>query len=92
MLFACSDPRAGLMPIRQRKEEENNINLKPLFPDYYDVGKKLAKEDRLGVDMFIFSKDSLMNHELATTHCLSSLTGGSLNYYPSYLHEKYFFL
>jgi hypothetical protein len=39
------------------------------------LGKELVRS-RIGVEQYFFSKDNLITHELATTHFISSLTGG----------------
>ena len=39
--------------------------------------------------MYLFSKDPLASHEVATVHPLSSLTGGSVNLYSPYLPDMY---
>jgi hypothetical protein len=44
---------------------------------------------RVGVEHFYFSKDALVSHELATTHFLSSSTGGKLHLYTHYSAETY---
>ena len=34
----------------------------------------------------------MIGHELATTHFLSSQTGGGTHFYPGYQHDKYVYL
>jgi hypothetical protein len=44
---------------------------------------------RIGVEHFVFSKDGLVSHEFATTHFLSSTTGGALHFYNAYNADAY---
>jgi len=46
----------------------------------------------VGVEHFIFTKDNMISHELATVHFLSSQTGGPLHFYPGYQYERYLYL
>lgn len=88
MLFANTPPRAGPHAIRTRNQQESVNVLKPLFGDYQALGKELLKL-RVGLDLYIFGKENMVFHELATVHYLSSSTGGSVNLYIPYNHEKY---
>jgi hypothetical protein len=85
MLFSCLDPRTGKCSIRPRNEEENKFPLKQLNNEFYELSKELLKA-RVGVEHFMFTKDNMISHELATVHYLSSQTGGPLHFYPGYQH------
>lgn len=65
--------------------------MKPIHVEAHEFGKELARA-RIGVEHFLFSKDALVSHELATTHFISSLTNGGLHLYQHYQSEKYLFL
>ena len=82
------DPRAGPCSVRMRNEEENKLPLKPISLEFYELAKELQRT-RIGVDHFYFSKDNMLTHELATTHFLSSITGGELHLYNSYQNDRY---
>ena len=43
----------------------------------------------MGVEHFLFCKDTLISHELATNHFISSLTNGGLHLYQTYNSGKY---
>lgn len=83
MLFSLLDPRTPPCGIRARTEEENKTPLKPIHLEAYEYAKELMRA-RVGVEHFYFSKDALVSHELATTHFLSSTTGGKLHLYTHY--------
>lgn len=34
----------------------------------------------------MFTKDNMVCHELATTHFISTQTGGGVHFYPGYQH------
>jgi hypothetical protein len=59
--------------------------MKPIHSGSYELGRELVRL-RVGVEHFYFSKDHLINHELATTHFLASLTGGELHLFSGYSH------
>ena len=83
MLFASTTPRAGPLGIRPKNEDDAKLPLKPLSDHYYEMAKDLRKS-KIGVDMYLFSKENLVSHEIATVHYLSSLTGGSVQLYSPY--------
>ena len=88
MLFAHTTPKTGPMALRPRTEEDNKLPLKPLTEQYYEYAKEMKKM-KVGLDMYLFSKDPLASHEIATVHFLSSLTGGSVNLYSPFQPETY---
>ena len=90
MLFSLLDPRTPPCGIRARTEEENKTPLKPIHLEAYEYAKELMRA-RVGVEHFYFSKDALVSHELATTHFLSSTTGGKLHLYTHYNPDTYIF-
>ena len=90
MLFANNAPRTGLHALKVRNVEENRRPLKPLSHDFEQLGKDLLQA-KIGVDLYLFSKEHIVNHELSTVHFIASSTGGSAHLYPAYSHDKYSF-
>lgn len=80
VLFSLNDPAAAPGRLRQREKEEVKTPLKPIHEEYQVLAKDLVKK-RIGLDHFLFGKEGQVQHELATTHFLTSSTGGSLYHY-----------
>ena len=83
VLFSMGDPTTVPGKLRPREKEEIKTPLKPLSEEYAQLSRELVKA-RVGVDHFIFGRENMYHHELATTHFLSTSTGGSVYYYTLY--------
>lgn len=56
------------------------MTLKPIHEEYVALAKQLV-ENRIGLDHFIFGREGHVQHELATTHFIATMTGGNLYHY-----------
>lgn len=88
VLFSVNDPVAAPGKLRPREKEEIKTPLKPIHEEYQALAKDLVKK-RVGLDHFLFGREGHLQHELATTHFLSSLTGGNLYHYLVYTPTLY---
>jgi hypothetical protein len=89
LLFSMIEPSIAPGKIRPREKEEIKTPMKPIHDEYQLLARDLVKK-RLGLDHFIFGKEGHIQHELATTHFLSSYTGGHLYHYFMFNPALYF--
>ena len=89
LLFSLLDPRSPPCAVGNRTEEQSKFVMKPMHVEGYEFAKELLRA-RIGVEHFVFSKDALVSHELATLHFLSSTTGGKMQFYHLYNAEVYY--